>query len=74
MKIDKMKLDLAMANKAYSAKELSKICGVSQVTIVRITKGTQEARPRTVGKIALALGVDVTAIIVDAAATADNGK
>ena len=44
-----------MANKAYSAKELSKICGVSQVTIVRITKGTQEARPGTVGKIAKAL-------------------
>lgn len=74
MKIDKMKLDLAMANKAYSAKELSKICGVSQVTIVRITKGTQEARPGTVGKIAKALNVPVTAIIVDAAATADNSR
>lgn len=74
MKIDKMKLDLAMANKAYSAKELSKKSGVSQVTIVRITKGTQNARPETVGKIALALGVDVTEIIENTAATVDNDK
>ncbi len=65
MKIDKMKLDLAMANKVYSAKELSQKCGVSQVTIARITKGVQDARPGTVGKIALALGVDITDIIVN---------
>lgn len=63
MKIDKMKLDLAMANKAYSAKELSRICGVSQVTITRVTKGTQDARPETIGKIAKALDVPVIEII-----------
>ena len=67
MKIDKMKLDLAMANKAYSAKELSKICGVSQVAIVRITNGTQDARPGTVGKIAKAFDVPVTDIIENTA-------
>ena len=65
MKIDKMKLDLAMANKAYSAKELSKICGVSQVTIVRITQGTQEAK---------ALDVPVIDIIENTAATVGNDK
>lgn len=70
MKIDKMKLDLAMASKAYSAKELSQKCGVSQVTIVRITKGIQEARPGTVGKIAKALDVPVIEIIENAASTA----
>lgn len=74
VKIDKMKLDLAMANMAYSAKELSQKCGVSQVTIVRITKGVQEARPGTVGKIAKALKVPVTDIIKNTAATVDNGK
>lgn len=74
MKIDKMKLDLAMANKAYSAKELSQKCGVSQVTIVRITKGVQEARPETIGKIAKALDVPVTDIIENTAATVDSGK
>ena len=74
MKIDKMKLDLAMANKAYSAKELSQKCGVSQVTIVRITKGVQDARPGTVGKIAKALDVPVIDIIENTAATDDKGK
>lgn len=74
VKIDKMKLDLAMANMAYSAKELSQKCGVSQVTILRITKGVQEARPGTVGKIAKALKVPVTDIIKNTAATVDNGK
>lgn len=63
MKIDRTKLDLAMANKSYSAKELSKRCGVSQVTIARIARGVQEARPETVGKIAKALNVPVTEII-----------
>lgn len=74
MKIDKMKLDLAMANKAFSAKELSKKSGVSQVTITRVTKGTQVARPGTIGKIAKALDVPVVDIIENTAATVDNVK
>lgn len=52
-----------MANKEYSAKELSEKCGVSQVTITRLVRGIQTARPVTVGKIAKALNVDVTEII-----------
>lgn len=72
MKIDKMKLDLAMASKTYSVKELSQKCGVSQVTITRITKGVQKARPETVGKIAKALEVPVTDIIEDTAATVNS--
>lgn len=63
MKVNFQKLQLAMANKAYSAKELSEKCGVSQVTITRITRGVQDARPQTVGKIAKALDVSVTEII-----------
>ncbi|WP_455505696.1 helix-turn-helix domain-containing protein [Gemmiger formicilis] len=63
MKINFQKLQIAMANKAYSAKELSDKCGVSQVTITRITKGIQDARPQTIGKIAKALNVPVTDII-----------
>lgn len=74
MKLDKMKLDLAMASKAYSAKELSQKCGVSQVTITRITKGVQKARPGTVGKIAKALEVPVTDIIESTAATVNNAR
>ena len=63
MKIDKMKFDLAMADKAYSVKELSKRCGVSYVTIAKIRNGTQETRPETVGKIAKALDVPAIDII-----------
>lgn len=74
MKIDKMKLDLAMANKQYLAKELSEKCGVSQVTITRITKGIQEARPETVGKIAKALDVSVADLIESAVAIIENTK
>lgn len=63
MKIDNEKLKLAMANKVYSAKDLSEKCGVAQITICRITKGAQKARPTTIGKIAKALGVPVEQII-----------
>lgn len=65
MKVNSQKLQIAMANAAYSAKELSEKCGISQVTITRITKGVQEARPQTIGKIAKALNVPVTDIIED---------
>lgn len=63
MKIDKIKMDIAMANKGYSAKELSEKCGVSQITIARLKKGVQKARPETVGKIAKALNVPVENLI-----------
>lgn len=63
MKIDKTKINIAMANKEYSAKELSEKCRVSQVTITPLVRGVQTARPTTIGKIAKALGVDVTEII-----------
>lgn len=63
MKIDKMKVDVAMTNKGYSAKELSEKCGVSQITIARLKRGVQKARPGTVGKIAKALNVPVESLI-----------
>lgn len=46
MKIDKMKIDVAMANMGYSAKELSKTCGVSQITIARLKKGYKKLDPK----------------------------
>lgn len=63
MKIDKMKIDVAMANKGYSAKELSEKCGVSQITIARLKRGVQKPRPETIGKIAKALSVPVESLI-----------
>lgn len=63
MKIDKMKFDIAMAKKGYSAKELSEKCGVSQITIARLKRGVQKARPVTISKIAKALNVPVESIV-----------
>lgn len=63
MKIDKIKIDVAMANMGYSAKELSEKCGVSQITIARLKKGVQKARPQTISKIAKALNVPVEGLI-----------
>lgn len=63
MKIAKVKLGLAMANKMCSMKKVSEKSGVSQVTISRIVCGKQRARSETVGRIAKALGVHVVDII-----------
>lgn len=65
MKIDKIKLDLVLAKNCLSYAQLSEICGVSQITIIRITKGTQIARPATIGKIAKALDCDVKELLKD---------
>jgi len=43
--------------------ELSKLSGINKVTLTRIRKERQEPKPKTVGKIAKALNVDVTELI-----------
>lgn len=63
MKVNKEKLDLAMATNCLSFEKLSKITGVSPVTIARIKNGSQKPRPSTVGKIAKALGMKVEDLI-----------
>lgn len=63
MNIDKNKLDVIMAKQCLSSEMLSKITGVSQVTIARLKRGVQQPRPVTVGKIANALGVKVEDLI-----------
>ena len=47
--------------------------GTSPQTLLRIRRG-MEVKPKTVGRIARALGVDVTDIIQDATAMADNAN
>lgn len=44
-----------MANAGLSASELATLSDVNEVTICRIRKGNQVARPKTLGKIAKAL-------------------
>lgn len=65
MKIDNKKLDLLMAEKCLTSEKLSKITGVSQVTIARMKNGSQKPRPITIGKIAKALGIKPEELIED---------
>ncbi|MFV8832365.1 helix-turn-helix domain-containing protein [Faecalibacterium prausnitzii] len=62
MKISKSKLTLALARKCWNQRDLRDNAVVSAQTTVSINKG-KDVMPATVGKIARALGVDVTDII-----------
>ena len=61
MKANREKLILARARECMGQKDLE-VAGIPKVTLSRIMNGG-EARPETIGKIARALGVDVTEII-----------
>lgn len=63
MKIDNDKLERIMAERCITAKGLSELTGVSQITISRIKRNIQSARPFTVGKIAKALNVPVESLL-----------
>ena len=52
-----------MARACVSSAELKKEAAISDVTLYKIQKGTQNPRPATIGRIAKALGVDVTELI-----------
>lgn len=73
MKIDKRKLEIAMANKCFSGKELSRRTGIAESTIARIRRG-DSISTKTIGTIAKALDVDVTEIIIDEAAATANDE
>ena len=60
MKIDANKLDLALAQRCMNLSDLR--AGSSSQTLKRIRRG-EEVKPATAGRIARALGVDVSEII-----------
>lgn len=64
MKISKNKLNVALARKQWNQRDLRDNAIVSAQTILNLNKG-KSVMPATVGKIAAALGVDVTEIIED---------
>lgn len=61
LKINKMKFEIAKARACKTNADLEH-AGVSRNTLIAALK-RQKARPETVGKIALALGCDVTELI-----------
>ena len=61
MKLNRKKFDLARARACKGTKELE-ASGISRGTLCSLMAG-RSGRPETVGRIAKALGVDVTEII-----------
>ena len=62
VKIDNQKLDLALARRCLNMRDLRREKNVSQQTLTRIRHG-EEVLPKTVGCIAMALGVDPEEIV-----------
>lgn len=60
MKVDLNRLDIVLARECKTMRDLRK--GVSPQTLTRIRRG-EEVKPRTLGKIARTLCVDVTEIM-----------
>ena len=61
MKLNRKKIELAKARACMSSEDIEK-AGIKKGTLCRIMSGAN-ARPDTIGKLAKALGVDVTEII-----------
>ena len=63
MKLNKQKYELARARACKGFKDIIE-AGVPKGTLCRVISG-EDVRPETIGKIAKALGVDVTEILED---------
>ena len=61
MKLNKQKYELARARACKSFKDIVD-AGVNKGTLCRVMNG-EDVRPETIGKIAKAIGCDVTEII-----------
>lgn len=62
MKVDKYKLELAMARACMNTDDLQKAAEMPRPTLNNVIIG-KNVRPGTLGRVAKALGVDVTEII-----------
>lgn len=63
MKVDNQKLRGLREQRVLSIRELEKIAGVSYNTIWRLETGRTEAHPRTIRKLAQALGTDPSELV-----------
>lgn len=64
MKADRKKLELAMARACMNTEDLCVKTAMPRPTLNGVIVG-RSVRPGTIGRIASALGVDVTDILVD---------
>lgn len=74
MKLSIEKFNIELARKQLSIKEFCAKSGIPRTTIVQVRRGVRNAKPKTIGRIANALDVDVTAIIETSAATLAEQK
>jgi transcriptional regulator with XRE-family HTH domain len=58
MEVDGMRLRKLRREHAWSQRDLARESGVAQDTITRLETGQREAQPRTVRRLAKALGVE----------------
>lgn len=66
MKANRKKLELAMARACVNAHEIAAQAEMPQPTVMNVLAG-RSVKPRTLGRVAKVLGVDVTEIIEEAA-------
>jgi len=63
MKLCREKLDIQMAKRQLDINEICEQSGISRETFKQCRRGVRNAKPKTIGRIAAALGVDVLEII-----------
>lgn len=63
MKFDRSKLNMQLAEKLMTTKDLCYKANIHPVTLSRALSGKQKPTPLTIGKIAKALGVPVETIV-----------
>lgn len=63
MNINTEAINRELARLCMTWKELSEKSGISTVTLARINKGFQNPKPKTIGRLANALKVDVEILI-----------
>lgn len=63
MKLDKNRLSLELARACLTITELCAKAGVPYPSLAPVLAGKYDPKPKTVGKLARALGVDVTELL-----------
>jgi transcriptional regulator with XRE-family HTH domain len=63
LKVNFQKLQIAMANACMNKSDLADSAEISRISISKYFSGKRQPSPKTIGKIAKALNVDVTEII-----------
>jgi predicted transcriptional regulator len=64
IKADRRKLEISMARACMDAEDLQKAADMPRPTLNNVISG-KSVRPGTIGRIAKALGIDVTVILED---------